>query len=732
MKKKFVAIVVLMLVATTVVSATKINVNETNQTTTSEAVSYGNNHIINYQPTLFNWGVDQKQTYTDGSGLTLYPPEINAQSFTPVKDKLTAVSLWLFKYASPPEPNLITVVIRDNLTGPDLATKTIDTSVVSISTKGTWVVFDFDDISVTPETKYYIICTGTTGNPTNAYCWLFSANDTYTRGEAWYKANVNFPWNINHAIGDFCFKTYFRKPLDGSVPTLSNEISNQKAIAISAQPFSVQFHQEQTLIVQPTGTVSSQSRKPGIIGTDAQVTTFTEADSHPWVEVDNKGNPMVVYDHDTGLGYHEIYLQRSSDGGKTWPADQRYYLVGNESTSAINPVIELVDNGTRAIVFFQIEPLDPRYYTIDLRNIDNPATWVVTYGENASVNPWVGQQTLDMIGDHIVVMASIGRIIWGGYDCNSTFLMNWAYDVDNISTYGGMFFYYPIPDTGYSYCCPTAAAGTKYLYGAAQYNLPTGKSQICVTWSSMENLSWNLWKYFFFGVGGHNLTNPDLAASGQYAYLAIQTDEKGNNDILCYTPPTTGTNWKKHVVANSSDDEMYPSITAVGKTVVITFVKNGNLYSSKSEDGGLTWSTPEQINDATTSIIGGYRCANIEGPCIAWMDNRNGNADIYADLVTMPWLAFKKCTGGLGCSVEDANVGTGDATAVEWNMHVGGGMKGLINKTTNGTIDIAAGKSGIVKSGVFFGLGKIFMTATVGGGIIEKEGKHLLIFSMVK
>jgi hypothetical protein len=224
MKKQLVGIIVFMLVATTVASATKMTITETSQTKTSQEMTSLSNTLNGYQPTPLNWGVDQKQTHTDGSGLTLYPPEVNAQSFTPTKDKLTAVSLWLFKYASPPEPDLITVAIRDNLTGPDLATKTINTSVVTISTKGTWVLFDFDDITLTPETKYYIICTGIVGNPTNAYCWLFSANDTYTRGEAWYKANENFPWNINHAIGDFCFKTYFRKPFDISIPKNNGNI----------------------------------------------------------------------------------------------------------------------------------------------------------------------------------------------------------------------------------------------------------------------------------------------------------------------------------------------------------------------------------------------------------------------------------------------------------------------------------------------------------------------------
>jgi hypothetical protein len=228
MKRKIVGIVVLMLVATSVVSATNINVKETIQTKASGDVLYCNNKIETFQPTLFDWGVDQKQTSSSGYGITLYPPETNAQSFTPTKTKLTAVSLYIFKYGTPPEPVEITVSIRDTLNGSDLVTKTIDTSVVTIKNSGTWVLFDFEDISITPGSKYYIVCSGTAGDAANAYCWLFANNDTYTRGEAWFKPNENNPWMkwpsgpFNPA--DFCFKTYFLKPLDISVP-INNEVT---------------------------------------------------------------------------------------------------------------------------------------------------------------------------------------------------------------------------------------------------------------------------------------------------------------------------------------------------------------------------------------------------------------------------------------------------------------------------------------------------------------------------
>jgi hypothetical protein len=221
MKHKFVGIVIFMLVATAMVSATNINVKKDIQTTASWDVL----------PNLpgINWGVDQKQTWHDSYGMVLMPPTLLAQSFTPTKDKLTAVSLALFKHGTPPESVLITVSIRDNLTGSDLVTKTIDTSVVTIGKKGKWVLFDFEDIAITPESTYYIICSGNAGNETNNYCWFFSNNDTYTRGEAWIKFSETSIWVTLEQAGygaDFCFKTYFRKPLDISVPINNENLVN--------------------------------------------------------------------------------------------------------------------------------------------------------------------------------------------------------------------------------------------------------------------------------------------------------------------------------------------------------------------------------------------------------------------------------------------------------------------------------------------------------------------------
>jgi hypothetical protein len=233
MKNKIVGIVVLMLMATTVVSAANINMKENIRTTSSGDVSHCNNKIESYQPALFDWwNVDQKQTHQDRIGMQLVHPQTQtiAQSFTPTKDTLTAISLYIFKASTPPDPVQITVSIRDNLTGSDLTNKTINTSVVTIGTKDTWVLFDFKDFSITPGSTYFIVCSSNKNALTGVYCWLFAYNDTdrYPKGEGWIKPGVTKDWVTLNQWGfkesDLCFKTYFRKPIDISVP-INNEVT---------------------------------------------------------------------------------------------------------------------------------------------------------------------------------------------------------------------------------------------------------------------------------------------------------------------------------------------------------------------------------------------------------------------------------------------------------------------------------------------------------------------------
>lgn len=160
-------------------------------------------------------GVDQEQKGHCGQGFQIRPPYWFAQEFKPTKEKLIGIELWMFKYNNTPSGLKINVSIRDSLDGNDLAMTTIDADI--ISDKGTWVLFNFDDITVTPEQIYYIVCWGGGGDDENAYCWIFNANNSYNRGKAWRSWDNGKTWtdledySQTHPEIDFCFKTYHSK-----------------------------------------------------------------------------------------------------------------------------------------------------------------------------------------------------------------------------------------------------------------------------------------------------------------------------------------------------------------------------------------------------------------------------------------------------------------------------------------------------------------------------------------
>jgi subtilisin family serine protease len=109
-----------------------------------------------------------------------------------------------------------------------------------------------------------------------------------------------------------------------------------------------------------------------------------------------------------------------------------------------------------------------------------------------------------------------------------------------------------------------------------------------------------------------------------------------------------------------------------------------------------------------------------------------GRLNAQKALAALQLLEGVKIKGGLGVNMVITNNGTTDITNVTWQIHVKGGILGIINKTKNGTIDIPAGKSKTVSTGMLLGLGGITISARVASVEKTAKGTQLLIFSMVK
>jgi hypothetical protein len=218
MKGKLIGILVMALLIAPTVTVIGMELKMEKRERHDDEIKYDSiscKHGPQFLPPWWLIGVDQKQLIGEW-GLWVIPQKSYAQEFKPTKDKLTAVALEFFKGGNPPDGVEISVTIRTSLDGEDLTEKTINADIIKKLPERTWVMFDFEDITVTPENTYYIICNGNGGDIRNASYWIGSDETLYTRGNAWESRDSGETW-IEFQSVDFCFITYWQKPLNSAI-----------------------------------------------------------------------------------------------------------------------------------------------------------------------------------------------------------------------------------------------------------------------------------------------------------------------------------------------------------------------------------------------------------------------------------------------------------------------------------------------------------------------------------
>jgi hypothetical protein len=206
----------------------------------------------------------------------------------------------------------------------------------------------------------------------------------------------------------------------------------------------------------------------------------------------------------------------------------------------------------------------------------------------------------------------------------------------------------------------------------------------------------------------------------------------------------TGTTWTQQAKLLASDghanDRFAWPVTLDGDTALIgvcqdddTGVDSGSAYVFTRT--GTTWTQQQKLlaSDSHAGDWFGIRIA-LDGNTIligACYDDDNGINSGSAYVFTRTGSTFS-IAGGVGVKAVIKNEGTTDANDIPWQIHVEGGMLGMINKTVNGTIDIPAGETVTVKTGMLLGFGAISIIANVAGEEQTATGIQLIIYSMVK
>jgi hypothetical protein len=142
-----------------------------------------------------------------------------AQSFTPTKEILTRVVLYVGKNVTASCPYVL--AIRDNLTGENLALTSLNPYEFMVIPNLSWIEFDFDDIIISIGETYYMV--SYTSNITdNTYLWGAICSDVYPNGTAYLSADGGKIWETPpHA--DLCFMTYGRNNQSPTAPIINGK-----------------------------------------------------------------------------------------------------------------------------------------------------------------------------------------------------------------------------------------------------------------------------------------------------------------------------------------------------------------------------------------------------------------------------------------------------------------------------------------------------------------------------
>jgi hypothetical protein len=362
-----------------------------------------------------------------------------------------------------------------------------------------------------------------------------------------------------------------------------------------------------------------------------------------WVTAasDNQGNLYTAFEYEyaTGCGgtCYAVVAGKSRDNGRSW--DLRYVSAGTAS-SARRPSIAVDADGKLyiAMEFYYDPGTGARWYPAVAQSAcpRDVSSWSVTYW-NTPYALVPGATSADAGGD--------GNDVYLEFQvpCESD---GYADVYSLFTTTGGASWnenYLDMAQTNH-YLYPTVSVG----------NATAVITVLCNSGAPSRD-------FYHFAVGSapaglrftwiDGLSYAEADASGPYHYVVYhRTPLGGDENVYVRYSTNDGSSFASEVTidATGGSNQRYPDVAANGARVRVAYISGGNRTLLRTSDNnGASWSAAYTLNTAGNTTVEGVHFVGLayqptggpadgKHPIAMWVDNRDGNDNIYLGTINDP------------------------------------------------------------------------------------------------
>jgi hypothetical protein len=222
-----------------------------------------------------------------------------------------------------------------------------------------------------------------------------------------------------------------------------------------------------------------------------------------------------------------------------------------------------------------------------------------------------------------------------------------------------------------------------------------------------------------------NYSQPSIKANNGRVYLACIKD----NDVYLHISRNRGYTYQTIQLTNTSDIETAPEITSIEDYLILSFVKDYNLYSMISQDAGKTWLPPQQVNQYNNTVSAIRNHVALDNEYCVWTEHYfyNQTLALEKQQIKYPQFIIHNITGGLNLSLQISNIGTLAAVQTPYQIQIRYGWIFSDRKIT-GVLDLAPGETITLNTGPIIGIGKPSIVLTIDDTVTKTIPGVLLFY----